>query len=109
VNEYRRRSPVTHVAKLRTPLLVHTNTNDDDVYVLEVQHLIEALKAEGKKFDYEVFQEMPGGHSFDRLDTRAAKEIRLKIYRFLAGYLQPPTQFKSVEELTRAGFKQAGQ
>jgi dipeptidyl aminopeptidase/acylaminoacyl peptidase len=103
VNEYRRRSPVNNVSKLRTPLLVHTNTNDDDVYVLEVEHLIEALKAAGKKFDYEVFQEMPGGHSFDRLDTRAAKQIRLKIYKFLADYLQPPTQFKTVEELTRAG------
>ena len=103
VNEYRRRSPVNHVSKLRTPLLIHTNTNDNDVFVLEVEHLIEALKAAGKKFDYEVFQEMPGGHSFDRLDTRAAKEIRLKIYSFMAGPLQPPATFKTVDDLTRAG------
>ena len=107
VNEYRRRSPVTHVAKLRTPLLIHTNTNDDDVYVLEVQHLIDALKAAGKTFDSEVFQEAPGGHSFDRLDTRAAKEIRLKIYRFLANYLQPPAPFKTADEITRAGSPSA--
>jgi len=105
VDEYRRRSPVNHVNQLRTPLLIHTNTNDDDVYVLEVEHLIEALKAAGKKFDYQVFQDAPGGHSFDRLDTKAAKEIRLKIYKFLADYLQPPYPFKTVDELTKAGSR----
>jgi len=42
IEEYRRRSPVNHAAKLRTPLLVHTTTNDDDVHVLEVEHLIRA-------------------------------------------------------------------
>jgi dipeptidyl aminopeptidase/acylaminoacyl peptidase len=105
IDEYRKRSPVTHVGKLRTPLLIHTNTNDDDVYVLEVEHLIDALKTAGKKFDYEVFKDAPGGHSFDRLDTRAAKEIRLKIYKFLADYLQPPYPFKTVDELTKAGTR----
>ena len=47
VMEYQRRSPVWHVKKLQTPLLIHTNTNDDDVYAIEVEHLIQALKAEG--------------------------------------------------------------
>jgi len=105
VNEYRKRSPVTHVEKLKTPLLIHTNTNDDDVYVLEVEHLIEALKAAGKKFDYEVFKDAPGGHSFDRIDTKLAKETRLKIYKFLGEYLNPPTSFKSLKELEKAGYK----
>jgi len=105
VQEYRRRSPVNHVQKLQTPLLIHTNTNDDDVNVLEVEHLIEALKAAGKKFEYEIFKEIPGGHSFDRIDTKAAKEIRLKIYKFLAGYLKPPRPFATVEDLEKAGYK----
>ena len=48
VMEYRKRSPVYHAKELATPLLIHTNTNDEDVNVLEVEHLIEALKAEGK-------------------------------------------------------------
>ncbi len=39
-----------------TPLLIHTNTNDADVNVLEVEHLIKALKAENKKFEYEIFE-----------------------------------------------------
>lgn len=105
VNEYRKRSPVNHVQKLKTPLLIHTNTNDDDVYVLEVEHLIEALKAAGKKFEYEIFKDIPGGHSFDRIDTKKAKEIRLKIYKFLGEYLKPLHPFKSVDDLTKAGYK----
>lgn len=105
IAEYRKRSPVSHVQKLATPLLIHTTTNDDDVYVLEVEHLIEALKAAGKKFEYEIFRDAPGGHSFDRIDTKFAKETRLKIYRFLATYLAPPHPFTSVEDLERAGYR----
>lgn len=104
VNEYRRRSPVNHVEKLKTPLLIHTTTNDDDVYVLEVENLIKALKAAGKKFEYEIFEEAPGGHSFDRIDTRFAKETRVKIYKFLARYLNPPDPVKSVEDINRMGY-----
>lgn len=105
VQEYKRRSPVWNVAKLKTPLLIHTNTNDEDVNYLEVEHLIQALKAAGKNFEYEVFQDLPGGHSFDRLDTKKAKEIRLKIYKFLAKYLNPPRQFSSVAEIERAAYR----
>ena len=94
-----------HVQKLQTPLWIHTNTNDDDVNVLEVEHLIEALKAAGKKFDYEIFKDIPGGHIFDRIDTKKAKEIRFKIYGFLAGCLQPPRPFGSVKDLEKAGCK----
>jgi dipeptidyl aminopeptidase/acylaminoacyl peptidase len=89
VRAYLERSPITHVKKLATPLLIHTNTNDDDVYVLEVERLIAALKAEGKKFEYKVYQDAPGGHSFNRIDTKLAKESRKEIYDFLARYLQP--------------------
>jgi dipeptidyl aminopeptidase/acylaminoacyl peptidase len=104
VAEYRRRSPVTHVEKLRTPLLIHTNTNDDDVNVLEVEHLIQALKAADKKFEYEIFKDAPGGHSFDRIDIKGAREIRLKIYKFLAPHLKPPKPFKSLDELVQAAY-----
>ncbi|MBN1196663.1 MAG: S9 family peptidase [Candidatus Aminicenantes bacterium] len=105
IQEYRRRSPAWNAHKFKgTPLLVHTNTNDDDVYVLEVEHLIKSLKATGKKFDYKVFQDAPGGHSFDRLDTRMAKEIRLKIYTHLAHHLKPPRPFKNLADLMRAAY-----
>ncbi len=86
--EYRRRSPVNHVEKLQTPLLIHTNTNDEDVNVMEVEHLIEALKAAGKKFDYKIYQDAPGGHAFNRTDTKLAKESRAEVWAFLAKYLK---------------------
>ena len=103
--EYKRRSPVWHADKLSDPLLIHTNTSDDDVNVVEVEHLIRALKAEGKQFEYKIFDRAPGGHSFDRTDTRQASEIRLDIYRFMAKYLKPEKPFKSVKELRRAAYK----
>lgn len=89
VKEYLRRSPVTHAHKLATPLLIHTNTTDEDVNVLEVERLIAALKAAGKKFEYKIYEAAPGGHAFNRLDTKLAKESRREIYRFLAPYLKP--------------------
>jgi dipeptidyl aminopeptidase/acylaminoacyl peptidase len=105
VEEYRRRSPAWHAEKLETPLLIYTNTNDADVNVLEVEHLIKSLKAAGKKFEYKIFKDKPGGHSFDRLDLMMAKKMRFDIYKFLAGYLSPPKPFKSVKELSDAGYR----
>jgi dipeptidyl aminopeptidase/acylaminoacyl peptidase len=89
VAEYRRRSPVTHAAKLQTPLLIHTTTNDEDVNVLEVEALVNALKANGKEFEYRIYTNAPGGHAFNRLDTKLAKESRGEIWRFLAKHLKP--------------------
>jgi dipeptidyl aminopeptidase/acylaminoacyl peptidase len=60
------------------------------VNFIEVEHLIQALKAAGKDFQYKIFQDAPGGHSFDRLDTPEAFAIRKEIYAFLARYLSPP-------------------
>lgn len=89
IEEYRKRSPVTHAKELDTPLLIHTNTNDEDVNYLEVEHLIQALKAEGKKFDYKVYENAPGGHYFNRMDTPLALESRHEVYAFLGKYLHP--------------------
>jgi dipeptidyl aminopeptidase/acylaminoacyl peptidase len=94
VNEYRRRSPAWNAEKLETPLLIHTTTNDEDVNVLEVEHLIQALKAAGKKFEHRIYKDAPGGHEFNRIDTRLAKESRAEIYRFLARYLNPPNPIR---------------
>lgn len=89
LQEYLRRSPIAHAHKLQTPLLIHTNTNDEDVSVYEVERLIAALKAAGKKFEYKIYQDAPGGHAFNRIDTRLARESRREIYEFLARYLKP--------------------
>ncbi|MBS3770838.1 MAG: S9 family peptidase [Bacteroidales bacterium] len=106
VEEYKKRSPAWNAHKLEdVPLLIHTNTNDADVNVLEVEHLIKSLKAHDKEFEYKIFQDVAGGHSFNRLDTKKAKEIRVDIYRFLDKELDPPKKIRSVEDINEAGYK----
>jgi dipeptidyl aminopeptidase/acylaminoacyl peptidase len=105
VEEYKRRSPAWNTKKFQnTPLLIHTNTNDDDVNVLEVEHLIKSLKADGKKFEYEIFKDIPGGHSFDRIDTKVGREIRLKIWKFLAKYLSPNKPIENLDQMFKAAY-----
>jgi dipeptidyl aminopeptidase/acylaminoacyl peptidase len=106
VEEYKRRSPAWQAQNYKgTPLLIYTNTNDADVNVLEVEHLIKTLKAEGKKnFSYKIFEDIPGGHSFDRMDHKTAKEIRFSIYKHLNKYLKPSKPFKTLKELQLAGY-----
>ena len=88
VAEYKKRSPYALAAKLETPLLIHSTTNDEDVNVLEVEHLIDSLKAAGKKFEYKIYDNAPGGHYFNRIDTPLAKESRKDVLAFLAKYLK---------------------
>ena len=103
--EYKRRSPVHNAYKLQTPLLIHTNTNDEDVNVIEVKMLIDTLKSLNKDFEYEIFTDLPGGHSFDRQDTKLALSIRLKIYKFLKKYLNPPRTFNNIEDIREAVYR----
>jgi len=92
--EYRKRSPARNVSKLQVPLLVHTTTNDEDVKLTEVMRLIDALKAEGKQFQYRIYTNAPGGHLFNRLDTRIGEESRREIWHFLAQYLKRPVRME---------------
>jgi dipeptidyl aminopeptidase/acylaminoacyl peptidase len=87
--EYRRRSPAKNVDKLRSPLLIHANTNDEDVNIHEIQKLIEALQNARKDFKYHIYTNAPGGHLFNRLDTNLALQSREEIWEFLGHYLQP--------------------
>lgn len=105
VEEYRKRSPAWNTHKMKdTPLLIHTNTNDADVNVLEVEHLIKSLKADNKKFEYKIYQDVPGGHSFNRTDTKKAQEIRVEIYKFLTPQLNPPSPITNIKELRKAAY-----
>src|SRR3989339_551415 len=103
--EYKRRSPSTYAKDLRKPLLIHTNTNDNDVYVEEVLLMIDSLKAHDKVFDYKVFQEIAGGHGFDRIDTKESTDIRFSIHKFLELHLTPPKPFKSAADMRKAAYK----
>jgi dipeptidyl aminopeptidase/acylaminoacyl peptidase len=91
IPELRKRSPSWNTAQYQgTPLMITTNTNDGDVNVLEVERLIQALKADGKEgFRYRIYEDAPGGHSFDRRDNDLALEQRREMYEFLAEHLRP--------------------
>ncbi|VBB48159.1 conserved hypothetical protein [uncultured Paludibacter sp.] len=103
--EYIRRSPTHYARNLNKPLLIHTNTNDNDVYVEEVKLMIDSLKFYDKKFEYKIFEKSSGGHGFDRIDMKEATDIRFTIYKFLEKYLHPPKPFKSASDMRKAGYR----
>lgn len=105
VEEYLKRSPAWQADKLQSPLLIHSTTNDGDVNVFEVKHLIKSLQAADKEFEYKIYEDAPGGHAFNRLDTKMAKESRLEIYEFMNGYLNPPQPLESLEQMMRVSYK----
>ncbi|HEX3129657.1 MAG TPA: alpha/beta fold hydrolase [Thermoanaerobaculia bacterium] len=88
VDEYRKRSPVWNVEKLKLPLMVTSTTNDRDVDVVEVEQLIVHLKAAGKTFEHKIYNDAPGGHSFERIDTTYAHNVRKDLYAFLDKHLK---------------------
>ncbi len=53
---------------------------------------------------HEIFEDIPGGHSFDRIDTKAGREIRLKIWKFLAKELDPNNPIDSMDEMFKASY-----
>jgi dipeptidyl aminopeptidase/acylaminoacyl peptidase len=69
---YIERSPLYHVDKLKTPLLVHVATNDTDVNFVEDQQIVDALRsrkpdlAETKVYIDPVPGPASGGHTFNR-------------------------------------------
>ena len=102
--EYARRSPVTYASKLCKPLKIVTCANDDDVSWTEVKRMIDALEANNKEFEYEIYPKMQGAHSFERMDIVESTDIRYKTYQFLARYLKPKHPFKNTDQLRKAGY-----
>ena len=103
--EYARRSPTNYAQNLSKPLLIYTNTNDNDVYVEEVKLMIDSLKRHGQKFEYKIFENASGGHGFDRIDTKEATDIRFTVHKFLEKYLNPPHPFTTAEEMRKAAYR----
>ena len=90
---YIQRSPVAHVRELKTPLLVHAASNDDDVFIIENHNLRDSMVAAGKQraglYHYKEWKDPPGGHSFNRMETREGKESWDETLAFLRRYLSP--------------------
>jgi len=90
---YVQRSPVAHVRELRIPLLVHAASNDQDVFIIENHNLRDSMVAAGKDrsglYHYREWADPPGGHEFNRIDTKEAKESWSETLAFLRKYLNP--------------------
>ena len=71
-DEYIKRSPLFHVDKLNTPLLVHVATNDTDVWYYENGQIVDALRSRKPHLaETKVYVDPPpgpasGGHTFNR-------------------------------------------
>lgn len=87
------RSPIAHVRKLKTPLLVHAADNDDDVFIIENHNLRDSMIVAGMDkrglYTYREWHDPPGGHSFTRVDTPEARESWRETIAFLNRYLKP--------------------
>lgn len=82
-------SPITHVDKIKTPLLILATTHDEIVPLeLHTQRLIDALTARKKVFESKIYERAPGGHSFAHGDTPEARDAENRIFSFLAKYLK---------------------
>jgi hypothetical protein len=66
--------------------------------------MIDSLKAHNKKFEYKVFEKAPGGHGFDRIDSKEATDVRYTIYKFLEKSLNPSKPFKSPAQMRQAAY-----
>lgn len=103
-DEYIKRSPVFHVAKLQTPLLVHVATNDEDVWYYENQQIVDALRSRKPDLaETKVYVDPPGwgnsvGHAFnrrvdpktlERADTPEQIDSWNRVWTFFEGHLRP--------------------
>jgi len=49
---------------------------------------LEFVRSADKSFEYRIYEDAPGGHSFNRMDYPLAYESRAEIYRFLRKHLR---------------------
>jgi dipeptidyl aminopeptidase/acylaminoacyl peptidase len=102
--EYIKRSPLFHVDKLNTPLLVHVATNDEDVWYYENQQIVDALRSRKPDLaETKVYVDPPGwgssvGHAFnrrvdpetlERVDTPEQIDSWNRVWVFFEGQLRP--------------------
>jgi dipeptidyl aminopeptidase/acylaminoacyl peptidase len=85
------RSPSTHARSLRTPVLVHTADNDEDVLIVENHILRDSMVVAGKDtaglYTYREWHDPPGGHSFGMMDTPQGRESWRETVAFIARHL----------------------
>ena len=83
-------SPLNHVDKIQTPLLVLATTGDKIVpLALHTMRLLDALKARGKVYDSHIYDNAPGGHTFLFGDSPDQQDCFKRSFEWLGKYLKP--------------------
>ncbi len=83
-------SPINFVDKIVTPLLILNTTGDKIApFSLHGGRLIEVLKGTNKVWDYHVYDNAPGGHSFMNAETPEAADGLTRTFAWLDKYLTP--------------------
>jgi dipeptidyl aminopeptidase/acylaminoacyl peptidase len=101
---YIQRSPLYLIDKLKTPLLVHVATNDEDVNFVEDQQIIDALRSRKPDFaETKIYVDptpgpVSGGHTFSRRvnpqtlqrdDSPEQRDSWNRTWAFLEWHLRP--------------------
>ena len=76
---YRDRSPITHAAKIRAPLLILQGANDPRVPRAEAEQVVKALRETGKMHEYHVYEGgawLPRDREPRRLSAPRARLVR---------------------------------
>jgi dipeptidyl aminopeptidase/acylaminoacyl peptidase len=90
LSAYMEVSPLNHVDKIQSPLLVLATTKDKIVPVdLHTGRLLDALKAKGKKHESHIYDDAPGGHVFMDGDTEEQRDAMRRMFEFVGKYLKP--------------------
>ncbi|WP_147373829.1 alpha/beta hydrolase family protein [Massilia cavernae] len=83
-------SPINHVDKINSPLLVLATSNDKIVpLALHTGRLLDALKAKGKTYESHIYDNAPGGHIFMDGDTDDQRDAMKRTFEFVGRYLKP--------------------
>jgi dipeptidyl aminopeptidase/acylaminoacyl peptidase len=88
LDAYMKVSPLNHVDKIQTPLLVLAARNDTiSPYQLHTGRLLDALKARNKVHEAKIYDNAPGGHVFMYGDTPDRADGLARIHAWLQRYL----------------------
>jgi dipeptidyl aminopeptidase/acylaminoacyl peptidase len=85
---YRERSPLTHVARIRAPLLVIQGARDPRVPLHEAEQMVEALRANGRTFEHHVYPDE--GHTFAKEANRV--DVQRRALEWFERHLRPAKQ-----------------
>lgn len=82
-------SPINHVDKIQTPLLVMASTGDTIAPItLHTGRLLDALKARNKVHEAKIYENAPGGHVFMHGDQPERDDAYARIFAWLDKYVK---------------------